>query len=287
MNYLLFNSKSASGEGEKEARQAGKKLEGEFGPLHYLDLVSLQKPAFFASLGKEDKVIVSGGDGTLNRLVNDLGDVDIPDELYLLSLGTGNDFLNDVKATQLNNGLVPLGRYLKRLPIVETMGIKRRFVNGIGFGIDGDCCVKAEEMKTQGKTEINYGNITVKLLLTSYKAPEAEVKIDGEEFHFKKVYIAAGMNGRYYGGGMEVAPMQVRGDGELTFVCVHKLGKLRTLLLFPSLFKGEHIKKKNAVFAKRGKTIEVSFSRPTGLQIDGEIVPNAASYKIYFPEDKQ
>ncbi len=287
MNYLLFNSKSAAGEGEKEARQAGKKLEGEYGPLQYLDLVGLQKPSFFSSLGKEDKVIVSGGDGTLNRLVNDLGDASIPEELYLLPLGTGNDFLNDVKASQLSNGLVPLGQFLKKLPVVETMGVKKRFVNGIGFGIDGDCCVKAEEMKSQGKTDINYGNITVKLLLTSYKAPDATVKIDGEEHRFKKAYIAAGMNGRYYGGGMQVAPMQVRNDGLLSFVCVHKLGKLRTLLLFPSLFKGEHIKKKNAVFAKRGKVIEVFFSRPTGLQIDGEIVPNATSYKIYFPEDRQ
>ena len=79
--------------------------------------------------------------------------------------------------------------------------------------------------------------------------------------------------------------MQKRGDGELTFVCVHGAGKLRTLLLFPSLFKGTHIKNKKLVFAKRGKTIEVEFSRPTGLQIDGEVVKDATSYKVYFPED--
>ncbi len=287
MNCLLFNSKSAAGEGEKEAREGGKKLEGEYGPFEYLDLISLQKPAFFSSLKDEDVVVVSGGDGTLNHLINDIGDAELPKNLYLLPLGTGNDFLNDVKASQLSNGLVPLSDFLQHLPVVETMGIKRRFINGIGFGIDGECCVRAEEMKAQGKTDINYGNITVKLLFSGYKAPDADVKIDGKEFHFKKVYIAAGMNGRYYGGGMQVAPMQTRNDGLLTFVSVHGLGKLRTLMLFPSLFKGEHIKKKKAVFAMRGKTIEVAFSSPTGLQIDGEIVPNATSYKIYFPEDAQ
>ncbi len=285
MNYLLFNSKSAAGEGEKEAREAGKKLEAEYGAFEYLDLVSLQKPAFFSALNDDDLVIVSGGDGTLNHLINDIGDAKFPKKLYLLPLGTGNDFLNDVKALQLSNGLVPLSEFLSHLPVIETMGVKRRFINGIGFGIDGECCVKAEEMKSRGETDINYGNITVKLLFSGYKAPEADVKIDGKEFHFKKVYIAAGMNGRYYGGGMQVAPMQIRNDGLLSFVCVHGLGKLRTLMLFPSLFKGKHIKKKKAVFAMRGKTIEVVFSSPTGLQIDGEIVPNATSYKVYFPED--
>ncbi len=286
MNYLLFNSKSNANEGEKEAKSAANKLAEKYGDFKFLDLISLQKADFFSALKPEDMVVVAGGDGTLNHLVNDIKDAPIPEKLYLLPVGTGNDFLNDVKEAALNeDGLVPLTSYLRKLPVVETMGIKRRFLNGIGFGIDGECCVKADEMVKAGEKDINYGSITVKLLMKGYVAPSAKVKIDGEEFSFKKVYIAAGMNGRFYGGGMEVAPMQKRGDGELSFVCVHGAGKLRTLLLFPSLFKGTHIKNKKLVFAKRGKTIEVEFSRPTGLQIDGEVVKDATSYKVYFPED--
>ncbi len=284
MNYMLFNSKANAGEGKDDALASSAKLKEKYGEFEFLDLISLNKEEFFKGLGKDDMVVITGGDGTLNHLVNDIGDAPIPEKLYLLPLGTGNDFLNDVMDAKQEDGLVPLKPYISNLPVVETMGLKRRFVNGIGFGIDGECCVKAEEMKKQGKTDINYGNITVKLLLTSYVAPKATVLLDGKEFTFKRSYIAAGMNGRYYGGGMQVAPMQKRNDGLLTFVSVYGGGKLGTLMLFPSIFTGKHINKKKHVFAKRAKVIEVKFDRPTGLQIDGEVVPNATSYKIYFPE---
>ncbi len=284
MNYMLFNSKANAGEGKDDALASSAKLKEKYGEFEFLDLISLNKEEFFKGLGKDDMVVITGGDGTLNHLVNDIGDAPIPEKLYLLPLGTGNDFLNDVMDAKQEDGLVPLKPYISNLPVVETMGLKRRFVNGIGFGIDGECCVKAEEMKKQGKTDINYGNITVKLLLTSYVAPKATVLLDGKEFTFKRSYIAAGMNGRYYGGGMQVAPMQERNDGLLTFVSVYGGGKLGTLMLFPSIFTGKHINKKKHVFAKRAKVIEVKFDRPTGLQIDGEVVPNATSYKIYFPE---
>lgn len=285
MNYLLFNGKSAAAEGKNEALEASKKLSEKYGEFSSLDLIGLEKEEFFSSVKPEDTIVVAGGDGTLNHLINEIGSAPVPDKLFLLPVGTGNDFLNDVKESVNEDGLVPLAPFLKKLPVVETMGVTRRFLNGIGFGIDGECCVKAEEMLKAGAKKINYGSITIKLLFTSYAAPDADVTIDGEKFHFKKAYIAAGMNGRYYGGGMQVAPMQRRGDGLLSFVTVHGAGKLGTFLLFPSLFKGTHMKNKKQTFAKRGKVIEVAFSRPTGLQIDGEVVPNATSYKAYFPED--
>lgn len=284
MNYMLYNSKANAGEGKEDALSAAEKLKAKYGEFEFLDLISLNKEEFFKSTKEGDMVVITGGDGTLNHLVNDIGDAPIPEKLYLLPLGTGNDFLNDVMDSKQEDGLVPLKPFLSNLPIVETMGLKRRFVNGIGYGIDGECCVKAEEMKKEGKTDINYGNITVKLLLTSYVAPNATVILDGKEYTFKRTYIAAGMNGRYYGGGMQVAPMQKRNDGLLTFVSVYGAGKLGTLMMFPSLFTGKHINKKKHVFAQRAKVIEVKFDRPTGLQIDGEVVPNATSYKIYFPE---
>lgn len=285
MNYLLFNSKSAASEGIKEVLKASAKLSEKYGEFALKDLIELNKEAFFSSLNSDDLIVVAGGDGTLNHLINEIGSAPIPEKLFLLPAGTGDDFLNDVKESLNEDGLAPLAPFLKKLPVVETMGLTRRFLNGIGFGIDGECCVKAEEMIKSGAKKINYGSITIKLLFTSYVAPDADVTIDGEKFHFHKIYIAAGMNGRYYGGGMEVAPMQKRGDGSLTFVAIHGAGKLRTFLLFPKLFSGKHIKNKKQAFAKRGKVIEVAFSRPTGLQIDGEIVPNATSYKVYFPEE--
>lgn len=83
-----------------------------------------------------------------------------------------------------------------------------RFINGIGYGIDGECCVEAERMKKEGKTGIDYSKITISLLFKGYVPPKATVKVDGVETSYNKVYLASAMNGRYYGGGMMIAPSQ-------------------------------------------------------------------------------
>ena len=89
------------------------------------------------------------------------------------------------------------------------------------------------------------------------------------------------MNGRYYGGGMKIAPDQKRNSDFLTFVCVNKKGRIRTLLAFPGIQKGKHVGKKWAYF-QQGKCVEVTFDQPCGLQIDGEVVPEVTTYKAYL-----
>ena len=282
MIYFLFNALADNGNGEESAKLA-KEKPSSLGEATLVALVGLDLPAFLGKLTKEDKAIIMGGDGTLNHFINELGDQTLPCPFYLLPSGTGNDFLNDVKDHQdKETGLVPLNSFLEGLPYVEVKGKTYRFINGIGYGIDGECCAKAEQMKKEGAKKIDYGSITVKLLLGPYKAPNATVKVDGEEFTFKKSYMASAMQGRYYGGGMAIAPEQKRGEGLLSFVTIHGRGKIGTLLLFPKLFKGTHVKAKKAVFIKQGKEIVVSFDRPTALQIDGEVVEDVSSYRAYL-----
>ncbi|MFR6640599.1 MAG: hypothetical protein ACLUSP_04130 [Christensenellales bacterium] len=59
--------------------------------------------------------------------------------------------------------------------------------------------------------------------------------------------------GRYYGGGMEVAPAQNRNDDTLSLVVMHRSCKLKTLMVFPSIFKGEHVKHSEMVDVTVGK----------------------------------
>ena len=58
----------------------------------------------------------------------------------------------------------------------------------------------------------------------------------------------------------------------------HGSGTLRTLTIFPSIFKGEHIKHTKYVEVLTGKNITVRFDRPTPLQIDGETFLNVTEY---------
>jgi diacylglycerol kinase family enzyme len=138
-------------------------------------------------------------------------------------------------------------------------------------------------MKAQNPGKpVNYTSIAIKGLLFHYKPANAIITVDGESFSYKKVWIAAAMKGRYYGGGMMTAPKQDRlaDDGKVTLVVMYGSGKLKTLMVFPSIFKGEHVNHTEMVAVHTGKEITVTFDRPTPLQIDGETVLGVTSYKV-------
>lgn len=279
MVYVFFNKKSNSG--DNDIKTCIDKLEKEFNnKVELIEDDGLEYDKY--PLKKDDKLVIAGGDGTLNYLVNHVDISKLPYSIYLLPYGTGNDFANDTKGYVDNHGLIYLNDKLASLPTIEVKDKHYHFVNGIGFGIDGECCVEAEKLKEKGETNLNYASITVNLLLKSYKPRKCKVIIDGEELEFKKVYLASCMYGRYYGGGMKVAPNQVRGNNVLSFVTVYGKGKFGTLVMFPSIFKGEHVKYKKNTFIKTGKEIEVIFDKPCGLQIDGEVINDVTSYKVHF-----
>jgi diacylglycerol kinase family enzyme len=81
---------------------------------------------------------------------------------------------------------------------------------------------------------------------------------------------------------MMTAPKQDRlaDDGKVTLVVMYGSGKLKTLMVFPSIFKGEHVNHTEMVAVHTGKEISVTFDRPTALQIDGETVLNVTNYKV-------
>ena len=60
----------------------------------------------------------------------------------------------------------------------------------------------------------------------------------------------------------------------------HGSSKLKTLMIFPSIFKGKHVKHKKNISIFEGKNIKVKFDRPCALQIDGETVLNVDSYTV-------
>lgn len=283
MIRIYFNALADNGNILSSLTPIKEKLEKKWGaPIETKNSNDLTWPEEIATFSKEDKILLAGGDGTLNYFINVCDPSRLEASIYLLPLGTGNDFLNDQKEKEDEDGLVPLNDCLSSLPYIEVNGLKRRFINGIGYGIDGDCCVVAERMKKEGKKEIDYSKITISLLFNGFKPRNAKVKVDGKEYSFKKVYLASSMLGQYYGGGMRIAPAQDRHSGLLSFVTIYGRGKLGTLMMFPKIFSGKHVNDKKHAFTATGKEIEVSFDKPCGLQIDGEVVENVLTYKVHF-----
>lgn len=69
-------------------------------------------------------------------------------------------------------------------------------------------------------------------------------------------------------------------DGTVSAMVMYGTGKLKTLAVFPSIFKGEHVRHPEMVEVLTGRRIQVEFNRPTPLQIDGETIPDVTSYAV-------
>lgn len=110
----------------------------------------------------------------------------------------------------------------------------------------------------------------------------ADVCVDGDTKAYRAVWLAPTMKGRFYGGGMMCAPGQNRLDpeGSVSTMVMTGRSKLKTLIVFPSIFKGEHIRHREMVTIRPGHEVTVRFNRPTALQIDGETVLGVTEYSV-------
>lgn len=274
--YILYNPYAKRGQAKFEAECLD--IVNHLGNTEVLDITKIYDyQIFFNSLEKNDGVVLCGGDGTLNRFINDTQNVVIKNKIFYLPAGTGNDFYRDIVRHKTGN-IIEITQYLKNLPTVEVKGKKYKFLNGVGYGIDGYCCQIGDELRNTNKKKINYTSIAIKGLLFHYKPTNAKVIVDGKEYYFENVWIAPTMYGSHYGGGMIPTPNQKRDNKRLSIMIFYGSGKLRTLAIFPSIFKGEHINYKKHVEILTGKEIKVIYDEPRPLQIDGETIVGVSEY---------
>lgn len=280
MKYVLYNPLAGKGDAKEQSASLAERYGND---IIFKDITTVADYAdLLAPLSEQDSVVVCGGDGTLNRFINDIEGIDVKCDVLYYAAGSGNDFLRDIEA-DCNDGPVLINKYIKDLPVAEVKGKKYRFLNNLGFGIDGYCCEVGDKQKAASAKTVNYTAIAIKGLLFHYKPTNATVVVDGKQYNFKKVWIAPTMKGRFYGGGMMAAPEQDRldPDGTLSVMIFGGGGRLRTLMAFPSIFKGEHVKYTKMVHIISGKDISVTFDSPAPVQIDGETILGVTSYHAY------
>ena len=279
MVYVLYNTFAGAHYGKEKIKE--KML--EFFPgedVCLSDTVSVSdKQAYIDKITESDKLVIVGGDGTLNHFVNGVEDRDYAFDIYCYAAGTGNDFINDISGVDADT-LVHFNEYMKKLPTIEVNGTCHKFINGIGYGIDGYCCEEGDKYREKTGKAPNYTSIALKGLISKYKPVNARVTIDGETKEYKNVWMVPSMNGRYFGGGMMITPTQDRLNPErnLSFAVVTSKSRLRLLTVFPKIFKGNHVKYEKIFKLFCGKDITVEFDRPVALQIDGETVLGVTSY---------
>ena len=283
---VLYNPLAGNGTAQDKMRELESLMQGD--SLYFSNMLDIRDyGAFFNDMPDGASIIICGGDGTLNRFLNDTEDIRPDCDIYYYPSGSGNDFARDIGAER-NKPPVLISRYIERLPEICVNGTVQRFINGIGYGIDGYCCEKGDELRGKGDGEVNYTAIAIKGLLFHYKPTGATITVDGVEHRFEKVWLAPTMIGRYYGGGMMPTPEQDRlnAEGEVSVMVYYGCGKLKSLVVFPSIFKGEHVKHGEMVAVLRGRNIKVRFDEPRSLQIDGETVSGVREYSVTACEEK-
>ncbi len=282
MIYVLYNPLAGNSTCEENCKDVKEIFSSD--EIRYIDLLTIDDlESYIRGFQPEDMIVICGGDGTLNHLINSIDTSKLEQDIYYFPAGSGNDFCHDIDE-EGTKGVCRINMYLKCIPKVKVNGMEKLFINGIGYGIDGYCCEEGDKkrIKSPGK-RVNYSVIALKGLAYDFHPVNAKVTVDGKTSEFKNVWMAPAMNGRFYGGGMMCAPNQDRmnEEGLVSVIVVHTKFRLGLLMAFASVFKGQHLRYKKLVTEIMGSNVTVEFDRPTALQIDGETVTNVLKYEVH------
>ena len=238
------------------------------GPRHATDL------AREAVREGRDRVIVFGGDGTLNEVVNGLAGQ--ATSLAVVPTGSANDWVRQFgipmgveEATRVAFG----GRRATvDVGLVEAGGERRYFLNMIGAGFDAEAADRVNRFGPVLKLVPGTlpSLICVVLTLFTYRYPTLTLRIDEREMVIPKAVLSAfGICG-YVGGGMWLLPGASAEDGLLEVLWAHGLTRPGILYLMTKIYKGKHVEHPQ-VEVTRARRVEVSSSSRLIWHMDGEI----------------
>ena len=215
-----------------------------------------------------DICVAVGGDGTVNEVARGILNRGAG-TLGIIPGGTGNDFGKSLGIEEnIMASLIKLVQGNKRQ--IDLGKVKDRFFFNISsLGFDSEVVRHTNRIKRLIKGRISYilGVITA---LVVYRSRRMKFVVDGNKIERKATLVAVG-NGRYYGGGMMILPMARMDDGLLDVCVVKDISNLRILTLFPTIFKGEHVKYYQYVEFHTAKRILVKAEGSYLLNIDGEL----------------
>ncbi len=277
MDILLYNPLSRNGNDPKFIDNIVKHLQDKGHQVKTQNILEIEsEKAFVGSLDKEDRIILVGGDGTLNRLVNVIYGHEYPQELYMYQAGTGNDFIRSLKT---KNNVVHIKPYLEKLPVIKYKDESKYFINGAGLGLDGYVIHLVSNSKYK-KNKINYFRHAIEGF-RKYKPVSGTFTIDGKAFKENKLWFISAMNAPYQGGGMNMAPHAKREENNLHFLVIKNIPKLLLFLIFPTIYFGGHLMFKKYVKIYEGKHMKLHIDRPTFMQVDGESTSEISDIEVF------
>lgn len=236
-------------------------------------------------------LVAMGGDGTIREVLNGITDFDKV-WLGVIPSGSGNDFARGHRLeTEPEDAVERILRCVRRreegMPMLKldlgevssegrSLGL---FGISAGIGLDALVCKKTNRSRLKNLlNKLHLGRLTYVLYtLQSFfamRTAEAKMEFDagsGEArtVERKKMVFAAGMNLKYEGGGVPMAPKAQPGDRSLTLCSAHGVPKWRAFFLLPFLLLGKQKWFKCFDLSLFGD-LHITLSRPMALHADGE-----------------
>ena len=248
-------------------------------PNHIKDYVSkIDKNTF-------DRLIIFGGDGTINEVVNGLENSNNLQsfKLGIVPTGSGNSVAHDTGLLDVDDAIHKcVGDVSMKMDVnqVDFDSFSRLSVSVLGWGMFSFGSIRAEKLRLLGPIRYDVASI---ITLLENKIHKAEIQVDGEHKMLECAFIV-GCNSKHTGKGMIVAPKGGFADKKIDLITVGKnVNRFQVFEVFQKVYKGTHI---DLPFVENIKVD--SFSIDPGemsfYNIDGDIVESQKASVRVVPE---
>ena len=265
---LIVNPRARRGAGQAAAAQAALEAAG-------LAVTRLDPPEGTACAavlaaglagGSCDRIVLGGGDGTLNNYAAAVRESGLP--LGVLPLGTANDL---ARSLGIPFDLAGAARVIaeeapRPVDLGEVNGRLYFNVASIGFSAELAQALSADAKRRWGR--LGYAFAAFHLLRRA-RPFTVRLRHDGSVERIKTVQVSVG-NGRHYGGGMTVAADARPDDGLLDVYSLEVTHWWRLIALLPWLRAGTQGRWRD-VRAFRTTALELHTRRPRPVNTDGEL----------------
>jgi len=226
------------------------------------------------------KIIVVGGDGTMNEVINGvfaqkrIHTTEVM--LGMISVGTGNDW---AKTFNIPSDYLGAVRTIKQQKtFIQDAGLvnyrkngkewNRYFINIAGMGFGARVVERTNRMKEKGKSGALLYFYNIFYSLIRYKSKKAVIEIDGTSYNRNIFSLNVGI-GKYNGGGMIQVPHAIADDGLYSITLIKKIGKLNVIANMKKLYNGK-ITEHSKVETYMAKSVQIDGSSLLKVETDGE-----------------
>ena len=219
-------------------------------------------------------LVVVGGDGTMNEVVNGVAGASsgARAEIAVLPSGTGQDFgrTHGIPSGFDDAVRVALGGETRTVDVGRVvLGDERRYFANVGSaGMSGSVAHRANSMSKAlgGKATFFYA-LTREFL--AWQNTEVTVRLDGGDERRGAMHDVIVAIGQWHGGGMKLAPEASQDDGLFDVVFIGDVNKLDFVSTAPKLYSGKYLSHPK-VDHVRSATVEIDTAEPLPVEVDGE-----------------